>query len=288
MMTKTTLLNSFRKFLAHPGAESVLLPLVKGKCVSHFFSRWIPMPHLYPSGSSREVVRQDLKLKLDISDMVDWHIYFEFQDPGYNFLFKQVSPSDTVFDIGANIGYVSLRLAKLASQGRVLGFEPSSYNFAKCKQNLHLNNLSNVEVLNMGLGRKPGVLTLVTDTIHNHGMNHIATTTSTGGDGETVRVSTLDEIAETQKLTQLNLIKLDVEGYELEILKGGESTLKKFKPKLFIEVDEQFLGRFGNSSAELFNWLRNLDYELFDINGERISNPDTLRTRHQDVLARIP
>ena len=284
---RTRLLNFFRKALSNPIAEQILLLLVPGRPSSAFLSKLVPMPYLYPAPTWRLAERDGLKLKLDLSDLVDWYVYFGFQDRANDFLFGLVKPNYCIFDVGANIGYVSLRCGLLASKGSVTGFEPSSHNFAKCMANLNLNELSNVNVYNLGMGRKEGVMHLGVDDVHNRGMNNIrAVPESVSGEDEKINVSTIDRWIQHHAVAQIDLIKIDVEGFEMEILKGAEHTISQFKPGLFLEVNDRFLKRFGSSAHELFEWLSDRQYALYDVFGQPVPNFELLLRGQMDIYAK--
>ena len=84
----------------------------------------------------RKVSRNGINFVLDLSDLVDWWIYFGFRDLGRMELFSKVKKGGIVIDIGANIGEVSMNFAKLAGpNGRVISFEPNRSNYKRYERN---------------------------------------------------------------------------------------------------------------------------------------------------------
>jgi FkbM family methyltransferase len=281
---KTRILDAIRKLWARPFGERILLRFSHGAEARQFISKLIPMPYLFPESSWRTVWRHKINLSLDISDFVDWYVYFGLKDEALDCLLSQIQSSDIVLDIGTNIGYVSLRCSQAASQGRVFGFEPSSHNFAKAKKNMALNpSISNLTINRIALGSLPGEISLKSGNLHNRGMSSVVT--SAEPLAEMVKVLTLDDWFRENKLPKVDLIKLDVEGFELEVLKGGRWVIDTFRPKLFIEVDDRYLRKFDGTAPQIYHWLKAFDYRIHTIEGREILDAAELSVRHMDVLA---
>ena len=137
-----------------------------------------------------------------------------------------------VYDIGANIGHYTKAFSeKVGKGGFVLAFEPSKINFDKLENNIQI--YSNIEALNIAVGAEEAVLTLC------QGADEIGATSiiisDVNGVGQITNVFPLDKIVVGRSFP--NAIKIDVEGYEIEVLKGALNTLKDQRLKLLgIEV----------------------------------------------------
>lgn len=280
---KTRLFEGIRRLYANPFGEYWLLKFASRCNPSDFAAKFIPMPHLFPKPSWRLVERHNVKLKLDISDFVDWYAYFELKDTALSFILSQIKRDDVVFDIGTNIGYVALRCAKVATHGKVFGFEPSSYNFGKCIANIDLNETKNLKVLNLALGDVDGFLNLQTISTYNRGMNRIST--DGAENSERILINTLDQIVAELNVTKVDFLKIDVEGYEMHVLLGAAKTISTFRPKIFLEVNEGFLSNFKSSSAMLFRWLKDNQYTIFGMDKMEITAPAEIENKHTDILA---
>ncbi|GHM99860.1 hypothetical protein WSM22_13500 [Cytophagales bacterium WSM2-2] len=280
---KTHILNHIRKIFANPWGEFWLIKLVRGRYALDPIAKLVPMPHLFPKPSWRLAERGGIKLRLDISDMVDWYAYFELKDSALEFILARIKKDFTVIDIGTNIGYVALRCAKIAREGKVYGFEPSEYNFSKCQANIALNDFRNLEVSKIALGSQESVLKLETVSPHNRGMNRV--TDSSAGETETISVTTLDQKVKDLKLTKVDFIKMDVEGYEMHVLEGATNIVSSFRPIIFLEVNDTLLGNFGSSSNTLYHWLKNHGYAIYGIDKKKITSPDEIANKHLDLLA---
>ena len=141
----------------------------------------------------------------------------EFEDMA--FLLHALRPDDLFVDVGANIGSYTV-LAGAAIGSACLSIEPLPHAFAALRRNIALNDLGNrVHAFNLGLARQPGVLhfTSQLDTV-----NHVLSAGETHADSVEVPVRTLDEVVGTAAPA---LIKIDVEGYETEVLAGAAQTL---------------------------------------------------------------
>jgi FkbM family methyltransferase len=166
---------------------------------------------------------------------------------------------DTFVDVGANIGWLSLVGAKKAGvNGKVYAFEPVPTTFNILKSNKELNQFSQIELNQFALGNKEEVLTIYPEKENRGGasiLNHQS------GNGVKIEVKKLDNFNINSKI---NVIKIDVEGFELDVLKGALEAIKKDKPKLIIEhsIDR-------NNTAEqfeIYNWLLDLGiYKIYKL-----------------------
>jgi FkbM family methyltransferase len=182
-------------------------------------------------------------------------------------LFAPHIASDAVIvDIGAHAGQFSKLFASMAPQGRVWAFEPSAYARSVMAPALRFNAIGNVTLIPTGLSDRPGELTLHTPIKRRRslgfGTAHLGGNTGPTMD-QTIALTTLDAFAAERGLERLDFIKADIEGWELRALKGGEATLRRFSPALYLEVDAAYLARAGDTPADLFAWLWALGYQGF-------------------------
>ncbi len=176
-------------------------------------------------------------------------------------LWKQVfQPGMIVADIGANIGMFTVWMSKaVGPTGRVYAVEPQRRIYQMLVGNLALNEITNTFVMNGALGSRDGVLTVPIVDYDKPGHANFGgvslagdSTTPTEGSGESVPVTKLDSIP-----GPFHFLKIDVEGMELDVLKGAEEVLKRDKPILYVENDRQ------DKQKELIEWLLAADYRLF-------------------------
>jgi FkbM family methyltransferase len=179
-----------------------------------------------------------------------------------------VGPDAVVVDIGAHAGQFAKLFARMAPRGHVYAFEPSEYARSILAPAVRLNGFRNITMIAKGLAREPGSLELQTPLKRTgalgYGMAHLGGGETGPSVSQTVPLTTLDAFAEETGLARLDFIKADIEGWELQALKGGEGALRRFRPALFVEVNNAFLGRAGDSAADLFAFLQGLGYRAFE------------------------
>jgi FkbM family methyltransferase len=184
---------------------------------------------------------------------------------------EYLSESEVILDIGANIGQTALEINKnrLAKNKvyQIFCFEPFSENYLSLKKNIELNEPHSIIAENIGLGRTNANVNMFKDCISNSGGNRVVHTSSVNTAGiEEVAISSLDAYLNKSSINKIDFIKVDVEGYEFEVLSGALNTLKSQKPKLFIELDDKNLRSQGSSAKELLTFLEELNYSITDSN----------------------
>ena len=139
-------------------------------------------------------------------------------------------PGAVIFDVGANFGYYALMLAAaLRGECEVHAFEPSASTHARLVKHIALNGMECVHPHRLALSDVPG-----TASMNSRQGNSGASFLELGG-GE-VAVTTLDEFVEGRDLRRLDFMKIDVEGFEERVLRGGERTLRRLRPIVLLEV----------------------------------------------------
>ena len=169
-------------------------------------------------------------------------------------LFRQVvQPGQTVVEVGANIGAHTLVFSQLVDPtGKVYAFEPQRLVFQSLCANMALNSRTNVHCIQAAVGPAPGqVLVPVLDCEAENNFGGLSVEGHPSG--EKVQLVTIDGM----DLPQCALVKVDVEGMELKVLRGAVETIDKFKPVLYVENDR------GEHSPALIQWLQERDYLMY-------------------------
>ena len=161
---------------------------------------------------------------------------------------------DVVVDVGANIGEVSVIMSQqVGSDGRVFAFEPLPRVFGYLRGNLALNGCTNVTTRNAALGTVPGTVMITDD--RRDDMNRLV-----AEGGTPVECSTIDrELAGTGSVA---LIKIDVEGTELAVLKGARETLAR-TACVNCEMYQAHFLRYGHAMGDLIAFLQDLGFFTF-------------------------
>lgn len=170
-----------------------------------------------------------------------------------------------IFDIGGHSGQYAKLLAHIAKRGRVYTFEPASYSRSILNFALKVNSFDNIDVVAKGLGDAPGTLTLSTPLkskgTFKYGLAHMGEDDRDGNiHHEDVDMTTIDLFAKAVELQRLDFVKLDVEGWELRILKGGAETIQRYRPVMMIELVGQQLARAGDSLEDAWGLLQSWGY----------------------------
>jgi FkbM family methyltransferase len=267
-----------------PRLEHVAGLLVRGRDYSGL-CRLIPLHTQYPAGSMRQAERYDCRFELDLSDLMQWYLFWGFRDPSHEALISLCKPGSTVVDVGANIGITALRCAHLSGEsGKVVAIEPDPLNVARLRANIARNPAPNIEVLEVALGDREGTVGLGVPNARNRGGTRVETSLSLTT--AEVQTTTLDHIAETHLDLRPNLLKIDVEGYETKVLRGGLRFISAFRPVIFLEVSDEHLHYQGSSPAELLSLLEGQGYSSVEaISRDAVHSTDLLAGRHFDVIA---
>lgn len=283
---KTRFFNIGRNIFKIPLLERWLCEQTQGKSPKSIIGKLPPNHYQYPKATIRQATRQGIHYHLDLHDFVDWHIYFGFQDSGKDTLYELIKEGHTVLDIGVNVGEVTLNAAqKVGKSGKVIGFEPHPTNFQRCQRNIALNKLDNITVENKGLGHQKGMFQIYAVDEGNAGKNRIDET-HRDAPATTVQIITLDEYVQNNQLKQIDVIKIDVEGFELKVLQGAKQTLQQFHPTLFIELDDNNLKEQAGSAKALVTFLSNLGYTIWRATtGKLVLNDHDFTNCHWDVVA---
>lgn len=158
-----------------------------------------------------------------------------------------------VVDIGANIGYYALQEARVVAE--VIAIEPAPANCETLGMNIDINGYFNIEAHPLAIGDCEGEIALELSRACN--WNSIATEGRKGN--ITVKVKTLDRFLNGSKV---DFVRMDVEGYEMNVLKGMQKILRVDKPRMFIEVHRDKLRDYGSSQREFMEYLASFGYSI--------------------------
>ena len=175
---------------------------------------------------------------------------------------RLVQPGMLVVDAGANLGLYSLLLARLVGpKGRVVAFEPDPDLFALLRENCAANGATNVECHSVALGSSPERMLLHRPTL-NSGDNHLGSRGNAAFRSSVeVEVATLDSLMPG---IRPDFIKVDVQGWELKVLRGMEGTLRSAQNVgIFLEICPKWLRRAGERPEDLYRYVRGLGFRFF-------------------------
>jgi len=182
-----------------------------------------------------------------VEEVIYKRIYERFFSPG---------PGETVIDVGAHIGSFTVMAAReVGPSGKVVSLEPSAPNFKLLNLNISTNHFDNAKALNLAAGSTDDVGEL--RLYNRQGGNSFYSRELPLIGSQSVKITTLDSVAESLKLDRIDFVKIDVEGHELEVLKGASEILGEDHPKIVLETHE-----FGPSVEDLTGYLEKFNYSV--------------------------
>jgi FkbM family methyltransferase len=197
-----------------------------------------------------------------------------------------VQKGDVVMDIGANVGYFTMLFSDLTGdRGEVHAFEPVPSTFSLLAENIHRFPVyKNVYLNRVALGDKIQTTTMLLPRGDHGQASLVRHSDGSWKDGEhkiasiEIEMTRLDQYA--QPLGRIDFVKCDVEGAELLVLRGAQSTLRRCRPKIFLEIDERWVHSFGWTKTDVLRYLREIGYSCFYGVDSRLTplSEDTLRT----------
>lgn len=179
---------------------------------------------------------------------------------------SRVLKNDSVFvDIGSNNGVYTILSSKLAPKGTIYSFEPIHYLNKKIQKSISKNNSKNIVLHSYACGDKKSEATININPIHTGTSSLIRNNESIHN--QKVKVIRADSIIKTK----VDLIKIDVEGYELFVLKGLNKLLKKYRPQIIFEFNEDLFEEIHSYLSSFEYRFQTLDGRSFDLKSFEIS-----------------
>jgi FkbM family methyltransferase len=192
---------------------------------------------------------------------------------------KNFVPEDAVIlDVGANIGFISTIFSHFNPSARIHAFEPGEKNFKYLDKNIKKNNLKNVTPYNLACGSE----NYVTTFRENSAWGYIDSELQVDSPGSKclIRVTTIDQFVEDNEISRIDLIKIDVEGFEKHVFDGLSHVIEKFKPKIIFEFNTFCMLSYGRTNPfDFLTWIEK-NFE----NRFRFSRPG----ESQDLLIPLP
>lgn len=213
-----------------------------------------------------------LRMKLDLTDHVQRDIFYGIYEKDVFAVFNRYLKPGAVFvDCGANVGLFTLVAARAVGMtGKVHAFEPNPKMFEALRYNIQLNKLSNILINQIGLSDtnlKSQSFFITDDSAYsrNHGAGSLRQTTEKLKPADfSVDVATLDDYFKNHSALP-TLIKIDTEGSELPILRGGRAVIEQARPVIIIEIGDWTSRAFDYTPADIVSYFEQLSYKLFAI-----------------------
>jgi len=230
---------------------------------------------LWPSVPVWVEVEPHLHLQLDSQDGLDRTILATgvWERETWLGLSKSIPRGGVFVDVGAHIGYYSLKAAPMVGPGgHVLAIEPNPETIRRLRADIRESGASQVTVEPVACSDSEGMADFFAATRENAGASSLskANAALAGPIARTYRVRTrrLDDIVRESGVTRVDVIKIDVEGAELLVLKGAGETLDRYHPVVEVELIDEQLASMGASSAQVIAFLRSHGYAVRHVYGE--------------------
>jgi FkbM family methyltransferase len=182
-----------------------------------------------------------------------------------------LKPGAMVVDAGANFGHYALTAANIVgSDGQVIAFEPHPKTFGLLAANAALLSTDNLRAIQAGLSDTSGEITLYADAANPGGHSFFEwNVRRSDGIKETVPVYSLDAFLQKELPgKRLDVLKMDVQGFEMNLLNGARETITNHKPSVLCEITPEALQRAGSSHSELLKFFNDLEYRMTLVDSE--------------------
>ena len=215
-------------------------------------------------------IENGIKIYLDLTNPDVWDLIQGKDDEREikEIFLSNINNGDIVIDVGANFGEYSLIASKKTKIGRVIAIEPLRENVERLKKNFLLNKLSNYEVIESAVGNESKKMPLYKKN-DNVGYGFLDPTINEKQLIQTteITVETIDDIISSRKIKKVNMLKIDVEGFEYEVLLGCKNSFKENKiEKIICEIHLQYLEKKGLSKYSIFKLLEENGFLINEIN----------------------
>jgi len=187
-----------------------------------------------------------------------------------NMILRLVGANDCVLDVGANMGWYSILIAKTNPAATVHAFEPLPNTYSVLRDNVALNDMGNVIIHPFGLSSEKKDLRFF---FYPEGSGNASAVNLTGrSDAQEIvcHVEVMDEAVKDLGIARVDFIKCDVEGAELFVFQGGMKTIARDKPVVFSEMLRKWSEKFDYHPNQIIDLFRGLGYRCFTAEGEQL------------------
>lgn len=223
-------------------------------------------------GTRKRVIhRNGISFEIDITEGLDLSLFLfgNFQKHVSENKYLTLAKDAVIFDVGANVGIMSLNFAKQASNGKVYAFEPTHYAIEKLKTNLELNHeiakvIQPVQTFISCEGTAQNEIKAFsswkinkevgTDQHPVHGGKAMST--------EGVPTTTIDDFVKEHQLNRLDFIKIDTDGHEFDVLLGAKTAVETFRPQIIFELGQYVMEERGIKFSDYEGLFSELNYKL--------------------------
>ncbi len=244
-----------------------------------FLARILYMITTLIFGKKKRIIRRNgLNFEIDPGEGLDLSLFLfgQFQKHVAANPYITLPADGTIFDVGANVGIMALQFARLVPEGKVYAFEPTHYAFNRLKKNLSLNpSITNVVPVQTFVSAQ------TTKTHHlkaysswkvdqTNAKNTHPVHGGTAMPAENVQAVSLDDFCKHENIARVDFIKIDTDGYEMEVLAGAAGCIRTSRPQIIFEIGLYVMEEHGISFSDYWNFFTGMNYELFNSANKRM------------------
>ncbi len=234
-------------------------------------------------GTQKRIIeRSGIKFEVDITEGLDLSLFLfgNFQKHVSENKYIDFPDDAVIFDVGANVGIMSLHFAKKVQNGKVYAFEPTHFAWKKLKRNLSLNQhfskvIQLIQTFVSSEEKKQSEIKAFSSWKINKEVGseqhpvHGGKAMSTEG----VPTTTIDEFVKEQQIDRLDFIKIDTDGHEFDVLLGARKAIERFKPQIIFELGQYVMEERGIGFVDYESFFSELNYTLSNAaNNRKITN----------------
>jgi len=234
-------------------------------------SRWLKPSQAFKQTINRGIVwlgAEDIAIYTGADSYIEWAILSNgtYEEEINKLIRISLKDGENALDIGGNIGLQSIRMSQAVGKtGKVLAFEPLGYLREKFIKNIGLNKTANVTLLPFALSDEESEADFIVDKKSWNQGTFSLSNKMQGDDKERVTIKIGDGISEIQSLASLSLIKIDVEGFEFQVIRGLLKTIERLGPRIIFEYDENYWRNNNQDLNDCYSLLRSLNYTFYQI-----------------------
>ena len=201
-------------------------------------------------------------IKNDQGISTELQIYESHEPLTTHLMINELKEDMVCIDLGSNIGYYAVIESNIIGEsGKIFAIEPSPINFPILKLNLENQKKNNFVAYNIGIGDKNEEMEFIISAKSNWSRIRMNNEKINSEDKVIkIPVKTLNSFVNENDIKKIDILRMDVEGFEYNIIVGANNVLEKYKPKIFVEIHKMYLGK--EKTCKIFNDLKNKGYEI--------------------------
>lgn len=180
-----------------------------------------------------------------------------------DFIIKILKKGDNVIDVGAQVGLISILLAKVTgSDGNVYALEPNPYNFSILNETIEINKVESITTFQKGAGKKTGKTWFAEKTLTGYSQQPNGSIKN-NSDSDQVEIIAIDDLVESKCKIPISFIKVDVDGPDFDVIMGAKKLLGSSSPPLLCVECSHYWSNFGHTFKDARDFVESFGYRIF-------------------------